>query len=272
MRTSSTRQPLGDDALLTARECPAWSEVVLDRERAAELPSAAAVAHGCSVVQVHALASASECRSLCAAASAAAQRVRRADCLIGLVRAPIVDLFDSQSDIDACEALLQRCVRFVQAQLPSLAKALFGEVSFETVLRNSDLVFSPGEPALNVYTQGGCFTPHEDEQSLTCLLNLSDAGSYDGGGTAFWSSKEGLAVATPPSVVLRTPAGTALLFGGTVTHAGQPIRRGERCVLVASFSTAGHDCFVPHGEALVDAREPRTEECSLDALCAALAL
>ena len=35
------------------------------------------------------------------------------------------------------------------------------------------------------------------------------------------------------------PAGTALLFGGHVTHAGMPVTAGERAVFVASFSPRG---------------------------------
>ena len=38
------------------------------------------------------------------------------------------------------------------------------------------------------------------------------------------------------------PAGTALLFVGSVTHAGTPISSGERCVLVCSFSPATGRC------------------------------
>ena len=41
----------------------------------------------------------------------------------------------------------------------------------------------------------------------------------------------------PPTAVLRPPLGTAILFGGDVTHAGLPVEAGTRAVLVASFST-----------------------------------
>lgn len=37
---------------------------------------------------------------------------------------------------------------------------------------------------------------------------------------------------------VQVPAGTALLFVGSVTHAGQPVSAGERCVFVSSFSPA----------------------------------
>lgn len=40
----------------------------------------------------------------------------------------------------------------------------------------------------------------------------------------------------PPRLVLAPPAGGALLFGGSVTHAAQPVTAGERCVFVGSFT------------------------------------
>ena len=39
-----------------------------------------------------------------------------------------------------------------------------------------------------------------------------------------------------PSLVFRPRAGAALIFGGTVKHAGQPVQVGKRCIFVASFS------------------------------------
>ena len=40
----------------------------------------------------------------------------------------------------------------------------------------------------------------------------------------------------PPSTVLRPERGTAMLFSGEVLHAGMPVERDSRVVLVASFS------------------------------------
>ena len=37
--------------------------------------------------------------------------------------------------------------------------------------------------------------------------------------------------------MLRPPLGTALVFGGDVTHCGVPVASGLRSVLVCSFST-----------------------------------
>ena len=57
-------------------------------------------------------------------------------------------------------------------------------------------------------------------------------------------------------MVLAPPAGTALLFGGDVTHAGQPVAAGQRAVFVASFSRPYRgidmDDFDPGDEHLAD--------------------
>ena len=42
--------------------------------------------------------------------------------------------------------------------------------------------------------------------------------------------------AAPPALLLRPARGTALLWGGSVTHAGQPVTAGQRSVFVASMS------------------------------------
>ena len=56
-----------------------------------------------------------------------------------------------------------------------------------SIARNAGLAFTPGEPACNVYTSGGRFTPHEDGQSLTVIVVLTDRDSFVGGGNRFCS-------------------------------------------------------------------------------------
>jgi hypothetical protein len=101
------------------------------------------------------------------------------------------------------------------------------------------LGFSLGEPAVIVYRTDGEFKPHQDRQSLTVLIPLSGPRAFDGGGTAFWTAAD-CSGDNPghnaPFISLIPQAGTAILFGGSVVHAGQTITAGERCVLVASFS------------------------------------
>ena len=58
-------------------------------------------------------------------------------------------------------------------------------------------------------------------------------------GTGFWAQDSLGHRVEAPTAVLRPPAGTALLFGGHVTHAGIPVTAGERAVFVASFSARG---------------------------------
>ena len=85
----------------------------------------------------------------------------------------------------------------------------------------------------------GGFLAHKDHQSLTLLLALSDPHDFAGGGTGFWAQDSLGHRVEAPATVLRPPAGTALLFGGHVTHAGMPVTVGERAVFVASFSLRG---------------------------------
>lgn len=77
------------------------------------------------------------------------------------------------------------------------------------------------------------------KQSLTVLVPLSGAGAdFEGGGTAFWSedarnaAREGAA----PTRVLTPTAGTALIFGGELTHAACEVVSGTRHIWVASFT------------------------------------
>ena len=102
-------------------------------------------------------------------------------------------------------------------------------------LNVSRLAFAPLEPAMNVYWAGGAFKRHEDKQSLTLLVPLSDG--YEGGGTGFWT-REQTGASREPAFVLRPSPGTALVWGGQVKHAGIPVISGERWVFVASFSPA----------------------------------
>ena len=139
------------------------------------------------------------------------------------------------------EALVRRAIAFVQSELPGLAEA----VDLSACTAESRLTYSEGEPALNVYSApGGDFQPHQDMKSLTLLLNLSSLGAeYEGGGTAFFAPDASLPAARrgtiAPIALLRPAAGTALLWGGSLLHAGAAVTTGRRLVFVASFTRAG---------------------------------
>ena len=151
------------------------------------------------------------------------------------------------------DAVLLCVLARIDAELPHLAPRLFAgtpspreigaEIGAEMreMHERGGLEFSPREPAINVYGRGGEFAPHQDHQALTVLVPLSPPSTFEGGGTGFWprGADERVARRAPPALVLRPPAGTALLFAGCVTHAGVPVRAGERAVLVASFSRRG---------------------------------
>ena len=158
--------------------------------------------------------------------------------------------------------IIQRLLNLIEEKMPLLACSLFGQ---DTGLKEMNIRYSSGEPAVNIYTHGGEFAPHTDDEHLTMLIPLDEA--FEGGGTAFWEGGyeppkpapggDGLcglpqpASATdmdrstwlPPAHVLLKPAGTALLFGGDVTHAGMPVHSGTRHVFVMSFTLSPQ--FVP---------------------------
>eukprot|EP00966_Prymnesium_polylepis_P214135 4959376-Prymnesium_polylepis.1 len=74
---------------------------------------------------------------------------------------------------------------------------------------------------------------------LTLLVPLSTPGvDFEGGGTGFWSSSAAPASGgpPPPNLVLRPPAGTAMLWRGNVMHAGMPVVTGKRYAFVVSFN------------------------------------
>lgn len=94
--------------------------------------------------------------------------------------------------------------------------------------------------AINVYEADGYFGAHKDHLALTVLIPLtSPTSDFSGGGTGFWKGNREVDEnpQTPPDVVLKPPPGSALIFGGDVTHSGMPVEAGYRSVFVCSFST-----------------------------------
>ena len=146
------------------------------------------------------------------------------------------------------QQILLRVCRAIDEHLPSLPLHLLESDSLTELLQHCPslefatplddaLRFSAREPAINVYSApGGEFLRHKDGETLTILLPLSSPEQdFEGGGTAFWATDNDGSDA-PASIVLKPFAGTALLFGGNVTHAGVPVESGTRVVLVCSLS------------------------------------
>lgn len=255
-----------------ARRAWAWRQVAIDPSQPPGdvLPIGESLRQGASVVIVDDVASEEECRSLSALCSraAAVERAQRdgAEQAVGLVRvheshheglvrlpsveaaarcrlrgtacaAPLPPAADAMAT-----ALLLRAMEFVDAELHSIVSCCFGaaDSTLREMRAQGGLEYSHREPAVNVYSQGGEFLAHKDHQHLTVLLPLSSPDDdFAGGGTGFWAQDARGHRVEAPSVVLRPPAGSAMLFGGSATHAGLPVATGERVVLVASFSLRG---------------------------------
>jgi len=108
-----------------------------------------------------------------------------------------------------------------------------------------ELEFSEGEPAINIYHEGGYFGAHKDHLGLTVLLPLtlpssSTGGSFMGGGTGFWAGNRATSenpMVGATEVIRPDRLGCALVFGGDVTHSGVQVEGGVRGVFVASCST-----------------------------------
>jgi len=132
---------------------------------------------------------------------------------------------------ELCDALLIRALSLLELSVAQLVHDLFGDCTTDspgTCVNNPQLAFSSNEPAVNVYFAGGDFKAHEDNHALTVLVPLSAASTdFEGGGTAFWSTRDAgpggsinveacarSGQLCAPTMVLRPPAGAALLWGG----------------------------------------------------------
>lgn len=249
----------------TAGDQPSLSTATTEAER---------IQQGQSVIMLHNIVSTQECRDLAERCIQTAQDVHRSElehhttdnnnneqptllvrmpCQAAARRAawdkitcakPLPEYIDYR-----VLQILQSVCQAIDANLPSVPERLFDTAQLGPLLAQSAssatnpeedaLVFSAREPAINVYSApGGEFLPHKDGETLTVLLPLSSPGTdFQGGGTAFWSGGAGASSSNADSsITLKPMAGTALLFGGSVTHAGLPVTEGKRVVLVCSLS------------------------------------
>lgn len=112
-------------------------------------------------------------------------------------------------------------------------------ISLRDLYMMGELEWSEGEPAINIYQSGGYFGCHKDHLALTVLIPLTSPDKFINGGTGFWAGNREVDENPfgDPDLVLKPEQGTALIFGGDVTHSGMPIDAGYRSVFVCSFST-----------------------------------
>ena len=209
---------------------------------------------GESIIQLANLATVEECNWLvkqCLTVADNATPTRELD-KPGLIRIPTIAAAERASmtntlcadplpsNIDqVLQTIFIRAIEYIDDEIPSLSTTLFNTHSISKLLQNNQLKYSSREPAINVYSTGGQFLAHKDAQALTLLLPLSSPTDYTGGGTAFWTQdSRGHRVELPSIIQKPVDCGTALLFGGCVTHAGVAVESGHRVVFVASFSCA----------------------------------
>jgi len=210
---------------------------------------------GGSVLQIEGIVSVDECRKLCGVCCQLDEawsntviekrRLLRLPTIAAAERAavrntPCADPLPADAD-QLLQRILMRAATLIDKQVPSIAFNLFDGEGIAQLMADNQLKYSSREPAINVYSSGGEFLPHKDSQSITVLIPLSSPDDFVGGGTSFWSQDSRGHRVEEPSVILRPPAGTAMLFGGCVTHAGVPVESGKRVVFVASFSNAKSD-------------------------------
>jgi hypothetical protein len=227
-----------------------------------------AIGQGEVVVCIPDVASAEECNALFAAGLAACEG--RGPVARGRSRFSVSDPEAFSADVVlSCDEILLRVLDHIDEHIPSVYEQLFkpsedwadrqplnaqleqptvpppeylGEAceGLRELYMMGELEWSEGEPAINIYEGGGYFGAHKDHLALTVLIPLtSPEEDFSGGGTGFWAGNREVPENTqdPPDIVLKPTPGSALIFGGDVTHAGMPVDTGYRSVFVCSFST-----------------------------------
>jgi len=229
-----------------------------------------AIGQGEAVVCIPAITSEEECLELFAAGvSASGGRIGAAQ--NGRSRLSVSDPNAFSPDVVMnCDEILLRVLDHIDENIPSVYDTLFKPSetwiskqplnaqleqpttpppiyisgtceSLRELYLMGQLEWSEGEPAINVYEDTGYFGAHKDHLALTVLIPLTSPDhDFLGGGTGFWQGNRMVDEdmrGEEPTTVLKPMAGSALLFGGDVTHAGMPVEGGYRSVFVCSFST-----------------------------------
>lgn len=111
----------------------------------------------------------------------------------------------------------------------AMANALYNNEDF----RNFVIPKAIAPPLMTTYRVGGRYGPHADaafmpwngrwqRSDVSCTLFLSDPASYDGGELRIMLGDEEL--------MIKLPAGSAILYPSTTLHEVMPVTRGERRV------------------------------------------
>lgn len=238
---------------LIATEQTQWEEIAIDASNppSTTLSVGQKIKQGDTVILLSDILSPQECSFLVDSCSRIANQTTPTELeKQGLVRLPTIAASERAAktktpcaeplpkDVDELlDQILIRIAQQIDADLPSIADVLFDGKNLSSQL--NQLRFSSREPAINVYSAGGEFLAHKDAQALTVLIPVSCPTQFVGGGTAFWSQDARGHRVEEPSITLKPKSGTAMLFGGCVTHAGVPVESGCRVVFVASFSLPG---------------------------------
>ena len=229
--------------LAAARSCGSlqhqWRVVPIGGVTGTSTGSAEALTSGASVFLLSEVVSAEE-RAIIAQACLRAATARDGKPSAGMLRLSTSRAVETEHQLPVpiaadeliCERILPRVCALVDEHLPALFDGELARLYDD----GHGLEFACREPAVNVYGAGDEFLGHEDGKTLTVLIPVADDAAFTGGGTGFWSQDSRGHRAEPPTVSLRPAAGDAMLFGGCVTHAGLPVKTGERVVVVASFS------------------------------------
>ena len=207
-----------------------------------EIPLGESIAEGECVLTIPNVFRNDECQLLFQAALQARER-RDMAVARGRSRLSVADPnnFDNPNIVLTCEEILLRVIDYLEEAAPSIYETLFApgpnwcewqplnaqleqpstspdEELFDGLRElyvTSQLEWSEGEPAINIYEAEGYFGCHKDHLALTVLAPLLNPGeSFSGGGTGFWVGNRdtGENPATPPTMVFKPPAGTALVF------------------------------------------------------------
>ena len=153
--------------------------------------------------------------------------------LNGLRRISLRDMDDAAKQISE-NLILERVLPTLEREQPNVLQSLHLN-AFRRM--DSTLEWASDEPTVNRYVCGGEFESHEDGYALTCIVLLSD--QFEGGGTTFFptgTTGTPQQVLIEEGVLIQPSVGSALLFNGDITHAGNQVKSGTRHVYVASFN------------------------------------